>query len=288
MLSYTITFRGLTSTQAFLNDETQESYEWVLQQTLDATGSKPRVILTDMDPAMISACQNIYKDTYHVHCIWHMSQNIPKRLKHKLKTADFKSFNKDFWKTRNSLCVEVFERRFQELLEKFPDSNNYMRNTLYPIRNSWARAFTSRIFTVGMQSTQHVESINAIVHKAISSNSTMAEAVEYLDSRMQKEELNTCFMEWKYKSITYHQPFVVNNFFSDINALIKKYFSPHIVAEIHKQMCESVLYKCEKMSLEDANNFDNDQMVMYDTHLIISVEGLLMNELLQDSGCDLD
>ena len=27
--------------QAFLNDETQESYEWVLQQTLDATGSKP-------------------------------------------------------------------------------------------------------------------------------------------------------------------------------------------------------------------------------------------------------
>jgi len=72
--------------QAFLNDETQESYEWVLQQTLDATGLKPRVILTDMDPAMISACQNIYKDTYHIHCIWHMSQNIPKRLKHKLKT----------------------------------------------------------------------------------------------------------------------------------------------------------------------------------------------------------
>ena len=27
--------------QAFLNDETQESYEWVLQQTLDATGSQP-------------------------------------------------------------------------------------------------------------------------------------------------------------------------------------------------------------------------------------------------------
>lgn len=274
--------------QAFLNDETQESYEWVLQQTLDATGSKPRVILTDMDPAMISACQNIYKDTYHVHCIWHMSQNIPKRLKHKLKTADFKTFNKDFWKARNSLCVEVFERRFQELLEKFPDSNNYMRNTLYPIRNSWARAFTSRIFTAGMQSTQRVESINAIVHKAISSNSTMAEAVEFLDSRMQKEELNTNFMEWKYKSITYHQPFVVNNFFSDINALIKKHFSPHIVEEIHKQMCESVLYKCEKISLEDVNNFDNDQMVMYDTHLIISVRGLLTNGFLQDSGYDLD
>ncbi|CAB4399225.1 unnamed protein product [Rhizophagus irregularis] len=129
---------------------------------LDATGSKLRVILvTNMDP---------------------------------LKTADFKTFNKDFWKTHNSLCVEVFERRFQELLENFPDSNNYMHNTLYPIRNLWARAFTSRIFTAGMQSTQRVESINAIVHKAISSSSFMAEAVEYLDSWMQKEELNATFI----------------------------------------------------------------------------------------------
>ncbi len=59
--------------QAFLNDETQESYEWVLQQTLDATGLEPQVIITDMDPVMNATCQKIYKSTYHIHCIWHMS-----------------------------------------------------------------------------------------------------------------------------------------------------------------------------------------------------------------------
>ena len=88
-----------------------------------------------------------------------------------------------------------------------------------------------------MQSTQRVESINAIVHKAISSSSIMAEVVEFLDSRMQKEDLNKSFMTWKYKSTTFHQPFVVENFFSNINGLIKKYLSPHIVEVIHKQMC---------------------------------------------------
>ncbi|CAB4387981.1 unnamed protein product [Rhizophagus irregularis] len=41
-IEYAITI--MVNAQAFLNDETQESYEWVLQQTLDATGSKPRVI----------------------------------------------------------------------------------------------------------------------------------------------------------------------------------------------------------------------------------------------------
>ena len=76
--------------QAFLNDETQESYEWVLQQTLDATGIELQVILTDMDPAMDAACQSVYKNTYHIHCIWHLSQNLIKRLKSKLGVANFK------------------------------------------------------------------------------------------------------------------------------------------------------------------------------------------------------
>ena len=113
-----------------------------------------------------------------------------------------------------------------------------------------------------MQSTQCIKSINVIVHKAISSSSIMAEVVEFLDSRMQKEDLNKSFMAWKYKSTTFHQPFVVENFFNNINSLIKKYLSSHIVEEIHKQMCESVLYKCEMISLENAITFNDDQMVI--------------------------
>ena len=247
--------------QAFLSDETQESYEWVLQQTLDATGFEPKVILTDMDPAMDAACKIVYKNTYHIHCIWHMSQNLPKRLKSKLGTENFKQFVCDFWKMRNSLCVDVFEQRFEALLETFPNAKEYLCDPIYSTRYSWACAFVKRIFTAGMQSTQRVESINGIIHKAVSSSSTMADVVEALDSRMQKESMNKDFLAWKYKSTTYHQPFVVNNFFSNINNIIQKYFSPRIVTEIQKQMCESVLYRCERISLEEAFEFTEDQLV---------------------------
>ncbi|GES96856.1 protein FAR1-related sequence 5-like [Rhizophagus clarus] len=246
--------------QAFLNDETQESYEWILQQTLDATGIEPKVIITDMDPAMDAACQTTYSNAYHVHCIWHMAQNLPKRLKNKLGTTDFKEFIHDFWKTRNSLCVEVFEQRFQTLLNKFPNGNDYLHDPIYLTRHSWARAFTSRVFTAGMQSTQRVESINSIIHKVVSSSSTMANVAEALDSRMQKEEMNKSFIAWKYQSTMYYQPFVVENFFSNINSIIQKYLSPQIVEEIHKQMCESVLYRCEMLDIEDAFKFDEDQL----------------------------
>ncbi len=55
--------------QAFLNDETQESYEWVLQQILNMTGIKSQVIITDIDPAIDAACYTIYKNIYYIHCI---------------------------------------------------------------------------------------------------------------------------------------------------------------------------------------------------------------------------
>jgi len=93
-----------------------------------------------------------------------------------------------------------------------------------------------------MQSIQCVESINAIIYKAVSFSSTMADVVEALDSRIQQEEMNKNFMSWKYKSIMYYQLFVVESFFSNINKTIQNYFSPRIVEEVHKQMCDSVLY----------------------------------------------
>ncbi|RHZ47477.1 hypothetical protein Glove_579g33 [Diversispora epigaea] len=218
--------------QAFLNDETQESYEWVLQQTLNATGIEPKVIITDMNPAMDAAYQTTY---------------------------NYKKFICDFWKTRNSLCAEVFKERFQTLLNNFPNGNSYLYDPIYSTRYSWACAFTNRVFTAGMQSTQRVESINAIIHKVVSSSSTIANVAEALDSQMQKEELNKSFIAWKYQSTIYHQPFVVENFFSNINIIIQKYFSPRIVEGIHKQMCESVLYRCEKLDIDNAFEFIEDQ-----------------------------
>ncbi|RHZ78356.1 hypothetical protein Glove_165g180 [Diversispora epigaea] len=108
-------------------------------------------------------------------------------------------------------------------------------------------------------STQRVESINAIIHKVVLSSSTIANVAEALDSQMQKEELNKSFIAWKYQSTIYHQSFVVKNFFSNINIIIQKYFSPRIVEGIHKQIYESVLYRCEKLDIDNAFEFIEDQ-----------------------------
>ncbi|CAG8811227.1 35468_t:CDS:10, partial [Gigaspora margarita] len=153
--------------QAFLNNETQESYKWVLQQTLDATGSEPRVFITDMDPAMDTACKI---------------------------------------------------------------------------------------------STQRVESLNALIHKKVSSSLSMTDAIRVIDSRMQKEALNMSFVTWKYKSLIYHQPFIIERLFSNIEELIQKHLSSRIIEELKNQMCESILYQCKKLEVDSATKFNKDQL----------------------------
>ena len=112
-----------------------------------------------------------------------------------------------------------------------------------------------------MQSTQRVESINALIYKAVTSSSSMTDVVEALDSRMQKEALNTSFISWKHKTLTYHQPFVIGRLFSNIENLIQKHLSSRIIEELHNQMCESVLYQCNKIEIDVAVKFNEDQLV---------------------------
>ncbi|CAG8484817.1 10673_t:CDS:2, partial [Gigaspora rosea] len=150
----------------------------------------------------------------------------------------------------NSLSIEDFEHQFKSLLEKYPSAHKYLSNPIYSTQQSWAKSFINRIFTAGMQSTSRVESINAIIHKAVASSSSMSNVVEALDLRMQKEELNKSFMEWKHKSINRYQSFIIERLFSKVNDSIRKYFTPRIAEEINKQMCKSVLYKCEKLDID--------------------------------------
>ena len=97
--------------QAIVDDETQLSYEWVFQCIKEATGVMPKVFVTDSDPAVNAAVLVQFPNAFHIHYIWHISQNLPKQLKGKLGFS-FDDFMKDFYKARNSLREEQFNERY--------------------------------------------------------------------------------------------------------------------------------------------------------------------------------
>ncbi len=57
--------------------ELGSTYDWL----------SPKVFVTDGDPAVNDAVITEFPNTYHIHCIWHISQNLPKRLKGELGSS---------------------------------------------------------------------------------------------------------------------------------------------------------------------------------------------------------
>src|SRR5947207_2576450 len=105
--------------QALISDETTESYKWILECTKKATMVEPLVFVTDADPAADAAIGQEYEMTYPIHCIFHISENLPKNTKSKLSDL-YENFLRDFYHCHNSLCEELCYERCFNLTEKYP------------------------------------------------------------------------------------------------------------------------------------------------------------------------
>src|SRR5438105_15680319 len=84
-----------------------------------------------------AAVRQTYENTYSVHCIFHISENLPKNLKSKLHDQ-YKNFVHDFFFCCNSLCEEGFYERWARLTEKYSTVKDYLMRVLYPSRQAWA------------------------------------------------------------------------------------------------------------------------------------------------------
>ncbi|CAG8557785.1 34827_t:CDS:1 [Racocetra persica] len=129
-------YRSCLIVQAILDNEIARSYSWLLEILNKATDKLClKTILTDANPAISLAISSIMLSALHLYCIWHISQNLQKKLKNKLGSS-WDSFIKDFYKTHNILDLQIFEIRFKALLKSYPKAAQYFNKVLYPNRHS--------------------------------------------------------------------------------------------------------------------------------------------------------
>jgi hypothetical protein len=60
-----------------LYDETIESYTWLLQMFLKAHKKQPLLILSDQDASMKQAISNVFTESTHRLCMWHITNKLP-------------------------------------------------------------------------------------------------------------------------------------------------------------------------------------------------------------------
>lgn len=242
--------------QAFVQDERQVTYEWVLRCCLEACEVPPLTFVTDGDPAMIAAAAVIFPEAHHIQCLFHIYQNLQKNLRSCLGSF-YQEFLKDFRAIQRSYCETVFEKRSQNLTEKYAAGERYI-NGLLNRSHAWVKCFTSCHFTAGTQSTQRVESENALIQKAIQSSFSLLEVQETIEKRLEFESINNRYSIWKASTLQYTQPFVVQTFFSKIDNVLKKYLTQQIHDVHHKQMCQSVCYRASQITVSEASTSDDN------------------------------
>ncbi|CAG8626698.1 2030_t:CDS:2, partial [Funneliformis caledonium] len=96
--------------QAFMQNERQESYKWLLQYYLEACEIPLLTFVTDADTAMIAAIFIIFLEIHHMQCLYHLYQNLPKNLRSCLGLSLYQEFLKDFKGIQCSYCENVFEK----------------------------------------------------------------------------------------------------------------------------------------------------------------------------------
>ena len=242
--------------QAFVQDERQETYEWILQCCLEACEVPPLTFVTDGDPAMIAAASVVFPKTHHMQCLFHIYQNLPKNLRSCLGSL-YQEFLKDFKEVQRSYCESVFERRSQDLAERYAAGGKYI-TMLLNRKHTWVKCFTSRHFTAGTQSTQRVESENALIQKAIQSSFSLLQVQEAIEKRLEFESINNRYSIWKTSTLQYTQPFIIETFFRSIDNIMKKYLTQPIHDAHYKQMCQSVCYRTHQVPISesDDNSFE--------------------------------
>ncbi|CAG8725183.1 9737_t:CDS:2, partial [Cetraspora pellucida] len=214
-------------------DSFVESYGKVLGQLNNATNQiVPKTVYTDADLAMGAALKNMWPTTHHSHCIFHLNNNFVKKLK-PIMGKSFEECYQLFYSSRNSLLEIDFERRwmrFVEFVEPFPKAHRYAIETLYPTRHSWAVCYTQTRFTAGIQSTQRVEGINAIIKREVSHSSTLLHLIDAIQNRLDEEARYARISEQKNMNPSIGLPHIASRYFSGIDSLLKEYLTPHVLS----------------------------------------------------------
>ncbi|KAI3462516.1 hypothetical protein Pfo_019179 [Paulownia fortunei] len=155
---------------AYLSDETVMTFEWLFRTFLRAMGNKhPQTFFTNQCQAMMTAIENVFPNTRHRFCQWHIKKDAPSHLGSLNNNIKFKSF---FKKCMDGCESEAdFEGTWNEMINSYGCHNNKWLNDMYELRQKWSSAFNGNEFNAGLKSTCRSESGNHVL-KEISYKAT--------------------------------------------------------------------------------------------------------------------
>jgi len=237
--------------QALLADESLESHTWMFKQIIKATGIHPAVILTDADPAVDAAIQQVFQSTYPIHCAYHITQNLHKNLR-KTLGEDYQKFLEGFYKCRNSLAEDEFQQRFEKLIQDHPNSQSYME-FLYKSKTYWAHCFTSFRFTGGMIASSRVESVNACLKRLLyNTNVSLCDLAKEIHRLLDIQDKQNEYKFWRLAIPNIKNQTKTNFLFTKVDQCLQKFLTPTMLKMHRDEINQSLFYTAKLVENADS------------------------------------
>lgn len=143
---------------ALLLDESESSFTWLFKTWLSAMNDRPPVsITTDQDRAIQAAVAEVFPETRHSICKWHILREGQERLAH-IYLAN-PSFYGELYSCINfSETIEDFESSWVSLLDRYDLLRNDWLQAVYNARKQWAPVYFRGTFFAAIFSNQGVSS----------------------------------------------------------------------------------------------------------------------------------
>ncbi|KDP47038.1 hypothetical protein JCGZ_10765 [Jatropha curcas] len=176
---------------AFLINETEASFVWLFNTWLTAmSGRHPVSITTDHDAVIRSAIMQVFPETRHRFCKWHIFKKCQEKLSHVfLKHPNFEA---EFHKCVNlTESIEEFESCWLSLVDRYDLRDHEWLQTIYSARRQWVPVYLRDTFFAEMSITQRSDSMNSYFDGYVNASTNLNQFFKLyekaLESRNEKE-----------------------------------------------------------------------------------------------------
>ncbi|CAB5360484.1 unnamed protein product [Rhizophagus irregularis] len=192
-----------------------------------------------------------------------LCQNLIKKVQ-KLIGNKFQEFFTKFHAVRNTLNTLSFESEWRKLITQYPEIQQYLINTLYNTKESWAHPWTCHQFTAGLHASSPVESINAWIKSYIfNSNISLCELGDVIERRQMAENKKYQLVLWKAAIPCMPTQISTAAFmFTSINQKLEEYLPPAILELQRDEIRQCVFYNAVQVTQEVIDEFDKYDLLL--------------------------
>ncbi|XP_071713327.1 protein FAR1-RELATED SEQUENCE 5-like [Rutidosis leptorrhynchoides] len=194
-----------------LSKENEYSYTWLLNCFKKAFPKEPTIMMTDQDPAMRKAVEEVSKTTRHRLCMWHITEKLTSKVGVKICNSGFKTrFSQIVW--TNKLQPHDFKKRWGVSKNDHEECTEHdVADGVTQIEKDAAKIYTQIVFLKLQEeihaATKHCNSLNFSDSNGIKKYTIVDRSVELHDIHID-ESIDG--VEKPYEALN---PISVNHFF---------------------------------------------------------------------------